>query len=413
MLRALLQGQLISLLIAGTGVFASILSDLHANFPMVLSFLNYLLLSLFIWRKRIVRQVCSYHNQSTIANKNESSHEPVTEKTEEPQSIIDRAVEAPLKCTPQISRKLLGCYLGAALVDVEANFLIIQAYNYTSITSIMLLDCFTIPCVMGLSYYYLGCRYNHRHFTGVWLCLLGLICIVISDVRSEEQYGSAPLYGDFLCLVGSGLYAASNVSQEYLVKYHDRDEYLGFIGSCGAVISFIQIISLNYNQLKRIKLTSTILLSISGFVACLFLMYINTSAFLQYGDSTLFNLSLLTSDVYAVIFSYLFYGYLVEWLYFVAFALVASGLVIYHSAEPPSQRRIIMINRNESGNRGGNRRDVVYNPIDYIIRCPDGEEAFVNDNDEPHILTVLPSSSSSVSLGNTLVNAIINKSGGR
>ena len=126
----------------------------------------------------------------------------------------------------------------------------------------MLLDCFTIPCAMGLSYIFLGCRYNCYHFYGVSLCILGLICIVISDISSAEtEYGSAPLYGDVRCLIGSGLYAASNVSQEYLVKYHDRDEYLGFVGGCGALISAIQLLSLNYNQLRKTKFTSKVMLS--------------------------------------------------------------------------------------------------------------------------------------------------------
>ena len=406
MLRALLQGQLISLLITGTGIFASILSDQNANFPMLLSFLNYLLLSLFIWRKRIVRKVFGHHDRTILANEETTSQMPIQEKEEESKNPADGGAGDSLKCTPQISRKLFGCYLSAAVVDVEANFLIIQAYNYTSITSIMLLDCFTIPCVMGLSYFFLGCRFNNRHFTGVWLCLLGLICIVISDARSHEQYGSAPFFGDLLCLLGSGLYAASNVLQEYLVKYHDRDEYLGFIGICGSGISLIQIICLNYNQLRRTKFTRRIMLSIYGFVSCLFLMYINTSAFLQYGDSTLFNLSLLTSDIYAVIFSYLFYDYLVDWLYFVAFGLVASGLVIYHSAEPPSQR-------NENRMRAIDQRSVSYNPIDCTSQCPEIGNESQDYSDDSHILTVLPSSSSSISLTKTLVESVRNKSNER
>mmetsp|Transcript_15455 Transcript_15455/g.24713 ORF Transcript_15455/g.24713 Transcript_15455/m.24713 type:complete len:88 (+) Transcript_15455:133-396(+) len=32
-----------------------------------------------------------------------------------------------------------------ALADVEGNFLLVLAYQYTTITSVQLLDCFTIP----------------------------------------------------------------------------------------------------------------------------------------------------------------------------------------------------------------------------------------------------------------------------
>ena len=447
MFRALLQGQLISLLIAGTGVFASILSDLDANFPMLLACLNYVLLSLFIWRKWIVRKVCSDLELTVIGDKNnipevfeEGKGDYLgafdNEGEREEEGEWDGEEENHVKCTPRVSRKLLACYLGAALVDVEANFLIIQAYNYTSITSIMLLDCFTIPCAMGLSYFFLGSRYNNYHFAGVMLCLLGLICIVISDLLSEQtQYGTAPFFGDLLCLLGSGLYAVSNVTQEYLVKYHDRDEYLGFVGTCGALISFVQLMSLNYSRLKRTRFTPTIIMSISGFVTCLFFMYINTSAFLQCSDSTLFNLSLLTSDIYAVLFSYFFYGYLVHWLYFLAFALVASGLLIYHSAEPPTQIRVASVgerNRSKKGNargiggvdglcgrgvgmsgrggisgiggRGGvgGKDGMEYDKVECQI-CPrsDGDD----DSDQQPLSTVLPSSSSSVSLTRTLVNS--------
>lgn len=43
-------------------------------------------------------------------------------------------------------------YLLLAFLDVEANFLVTKAYQYTSITSVTLLDCFTIPAVMVLSW---------------------------------------------------------------------------------------------------------------------------------------------------------------------------------------------------------------------------------------------------------------------
>lgn len=74
-----------------------------------------------------------------------------------------------------------------------------------------------------------------------------------------------------------------------------------------------------------------------GFITCLFFMYANTSIFLQDLDSTLFNLSLLTSDVYAVIFSYILYGKLVHWLYFIAFTCVVCGLSIYHTQPSPGR----------------------------------------------------------------------------
>jgi solute carrier family 35 protein F1/2 len=230
-------------------------------------------------------------------------------------------------------------YILAAVLDVEANFLVLLAYNYTTITSVMLLDCFTIPCAMVLSYLFLGCRYNYKHMLGTGICLLGLVCIVINDSTNatddDAPAGSNPVLGDILCLSAAVLYASSNVLQEHLVKFHDREEFLGYLGCFGFGIAVVQCVLVDLPAMRRANFTGKVIGAISGFVICLFLMYTNTTAFLQHGDAVLFNLSLLTSDVYAVVFTYFFSGYLVSWLYFVAFALVIVGLVLYHSQPAP------------------------------------------------------------------------------
>lgn len=49
-------------------------------------------------------------------------------------------------------------YMLLALADVQGNFLVVCAYKYTSISSAMLLDCFTIPVVMLLSKLFLHAK---------------------------------------------------------------------------------------------------------------------------------------------------------------------------------------------------------------------------------------------------------------
>jgi hypothetical protein len=46
-------------------------------------------------------------------------------------------------------------YLLLAGLDVEANYLAVLAYQYTSLSSAMLLDCISIPCVMVLGHFLL------------------------------------------------------------------------------------------------------------------------------------------------------------------------------------------------------------------------------------------------------------------
>ena len=219
-----------------------------ANFPTFMSFCNYVLLSFYIM-KRFIRNG-SGGSTTTLALRD-----------------------------VKLSNSLMF-YFFAAILDVEANFLVITAYNYTSITSIMLLDCFTIPSSMVLSMYFLRAKYQVRHIGGILICLSGLGCIVASDIRRDGEMSNA-IVGDILCLFGSFLYACSNVLQEKVVKSQDREEYVGMLGVCGSCIALVQWLATDLAPMQQAKWDIETILYLAGFVCCLYCMYINTSLFLQ------------------------------------------------------------------------------------------------------------------------------------
>ncbi|KAM0857464.1 hypothetical protein ACQ4PT_048443 [Festuca glaucescens] len=66
------------------------------------------------------------------------------------------------------------------------------------------------------------------------------------------------------------------------------------------------------------------------------MFYTITPLVLKMSGSTLFNLSLLTSDMWAVAIRVLFYQEQINWLYYVAFTVVAIGLIIYSLNESSS-----------------------------------------------------------------------------
>jgi hypothetical protein len=213
--KALLQGQWISVLIAGTGIFATILSDTHpsTNFPLLMNSCNYILLSTYLLRR---------HLRGGPADATETDAEADTDAdTDDRDTDTGGGTEVDrMQASPPPQRNLWW-YVLAAVLDVQANFLVLLAYNYTTITSVMLLDCFTIPCAMALSYIFLGCRYKVRHFVGTLTCLSGLACIVISDsLNAPQESGGNPMLGDILCLSAAVLYACSNVLQEHLVPLY-------------------------------------------------------------------------------------------------------------------------------------------------------------------------------------------------
>lgn len=68
-----------------------------------------------------------------------------------------------------------------------------MAYQYTSMTSVMLLDCWSIPSVMVLTWFFLKTKYRFRKITGVIVCIAGLVLVVFSDVHAGDRAGEQHL----------------------------------------------------------------------------------------------------------------------------------------------------------------------------------------------------------------------------
>ncbi|EMS48930.1 hypothetical protein TRIUR3_26064 [Triticum urartu] len=202
-------------------------------------------------------------------------------------------------------------YLALAFVDVQGNYLVVKAYQYSSITSVTLLDCWTVVWVIILTWYALGTRYSFWQFLGAGTCVAGLGLVLLSDAKStdEQDGGQMPLLGDALVIAGTVCFAFSNVGEEYCVKKNDRVELIAMLGLFGLFISLF-----------------------AGFAVALLVFYTITPFVLKMSGSTLFNLSLLTSDMWAVAIRLLFYQQQLQqinWLYYVAFTVVAIGLIVY------------------------------------------------------------------------------------
>lgn len=234
-------------------------------------------------------------------------------------------------------------YLLLGLVDVEANYLVVKAYQYTSITSIMLLDCWSIPSVILLTWLFLKTKYRFKKIAGVAICVAGLVLVIFSDVHAADrsQSGSSPIKGDFLVVAGATLYAVSNVSEEFFVTTADRIELMAMLGFFGAIVSGIQITILEREELKSIHWSSGALLPYTGFAAAMFLFYSGVPVLLKMSGSTMLNLSLLTSDMWSVLIRIFAYHEKVDWMYFVAFAAVAVGLVVYSGFDKETRSEVV------------------------------------------------------------------------
>lgn len=291
-------GQFLSLLITSTGFSSSELARQGINAPTSQSFLNYVLLALTYGGYMLYRR-------------------------------------KPLKAKWYY-------YLVLGLVDVEGNFLVVKAYQYTSLTSVMLLDCWSIPCVILFTWIFLKTRYKFKKFAGVAICIAGLVMVVFSDVHSSDRAsGSNPIKGDLLVIAGATLYAVSNVSEEYFVNSADRVELMAFLGLFGAIFSAAQICILERVELKSIHWSAGAVIPFLGFSLAMFLFYSFVPVLLKLSGSTMLNLSLLTSDMWAVVIRIFAYHEKVDWLYFLAFVAVAVGLIVYSVGDIEEEKHYV------------------------------------------------------------------------
>lgn len=51
----------------------------------------------------------------------------------------------------------------------------------------MLLDCWSIPCVILFTWVFLKTKYGFRKFAGVAICVAGLVIVVFSDVHASDR----------------------------------------------------------------------------------------------------------------------------------------------------------------------------------------------------------------------------------
>ncbi|KAL6145610.1 hypothetical protein ACLB2K_056296 [Fragaria x ananassa] len=239
-------------------------------------------------------------------------------------------------CSHYIDHVSWYWYLLLGFVDVQGNYLVNEAYQFSSITSVTLLDCFTIAWVLLLTWIFLGARYSLWQLFGAVLCVVGLGVVLLSDAGVAGGGGSQPLLGDVLVIAGTIFFALSNVGEEFCVKKRDRMEVVCMIGVFGFLVSVCQISILELKSLESVEWSTDIILAFVGYGLAGFMLYTLGPFVLQMSGATLFNLSILTSDMWAVVVRIFFYHQEVDWLYYLSFAIVVIGLIIYSVMEKES-----------------------------------------------------------------------------
>lgn len=217
-----------------------------------------------------------------------------------------------------------------AFTDVQGNYFIVNAYNYTNMLSAALLDNLTIVFVVLLSYLFLHVRYHWTQLTGILICIGGVILIVMSDLATGKNAESVnALKGDAFVVLSSIFYGSSNVLQEFLVSKRPYYEVLGQLGFFGTVILGTQFILLESESLQTVDWSFSVVCYFMGYTVSLLALYLIVPIMFRMSSGAFYNLSLLTSDFWALLIGIRLFGYYVFWLYPVGFVFTVLGVVVY------------------------------------------------------------------------------------
>ncbi|KAF8072856.1 Slc35f1 [Scenedesmus sp. PABB004] len=211
-----------------------------------------------------------------------------------------------------------------AVIDAQANFLVVTAIRLTSLTSVQLLDCFTLPVVMVLSALALGARYGRAHCFGAGACVGGLALLVAGDAANAGAAaapprlarsllaagggpgaGGAPLLGDALAVLGAVLYGVANVMQEALLEgacAQEPSALLAGLGAAGAAVAGAQAAALGEWGAAAAAWArggGGVAWPLAGFAGAMLVIYSVVPQVLLLGGAAVLNLGLLTADAWA------------------------------------------------------------------------------------------------------------------
>lgn len=128
-------------------------------------------------------------------------------------------------------------YFILASIDVFGNFVTVFGFQYTNLLSCLLIGAWSTPVSMVVCFFLLRARYHWTQLLGVAICIGGLSVLVVSDIRTDKDWGyTNKLKGDLFMLLGATLYGLSNGGEEYLVRGRPHYEVVGMVGLAGGVL---------------------------------------------------------------------------------------------------------------------------------------------------------------------------------
>jgi len=368
--RTLLFGQALSLALAvGGSCSATLFIDCEISVPMFQNSLMYSMLIVYLV-KISIRQYTD--KKRAIIDVDNSFHG--NDKEGGDGRDVRFAGTNRLPFTPLKLRGQWWYYFILSFLDVQANFFTFLSFRFTSFSNITAIGSLAIPAAMVSSRFIFSRKYRMLHLLGACVCLVGVSLDIFNDeehASNDQDYigqsgvqdlsGSnldtpptfpRAVHGDMYAVIGALLYGLNDVLAESVIMRHGNTEFLGMLGLFGAIIGFTQTIIIERNQLRTFDETvqctndkKWALVMIYSII--MVFQYVGRGKFLLFSEAALLNLSLLTSNLWSVLFVIFDEKIVPNSTFFVALFMILSGVFIYESVPSPIENDGKILNDDE------------------------------------------------------------------
>ncbi|CCO29876.1 putative solute carrier family 35 member C320,08 [Rhizoctonia solani AG-1 IB] len=153
------------------------------------------------------------------------------------------------------------------------------------------------------------------------------------------QYPAASMVkGDLFMLAGATLYGFTNATEEFFVRNRPLYEVIGQLGMYGMIINAIQASGLEHDGMRTANWNGGVIGLLFAYTIAMLILYTTAPLIYRAASSVYYNLSLLSSNFYGLLFALGLYHQRPYWLYFVAFVVIIFGLVSYFWHSTPEEQ---------------------------------------------------------------------------
>ncbi|KAJ5688941.1 solute carrier family 35 member [Penicillium macrosclerotiorum] len=225
-------------------------------------------------------------------------------------------------------------YIILAFCDVEGNYFIVLAYQYTTMLSAQLINFWAIVVVVIISFLFLKVRYHFTQILGIVICIGGMGILIASDHITGTNGGDVSsghqLKGDLFALLGASFYGLTNTAEEYFVSKKPVYEVLGQLSLYGVIIDGVQSAIFERSNYVTSTWDGKVGGYLTGFTLCLTLFYCLAPLLFRLSSAAFFNISMLTMNFWGVCIGIKVFHYHIHWMYPIAFVLIIIGQLIYY-----------------------------------------------------------------------------------